>query len=73
MWQLGVGKLLHAQLPWPLPQGLALKHALLLVVSSFALQQLSGQLWRVFVTGVSGQVGLKSICMLVNSSAIWNA
>ena len=47
---------MHARLPWPLPRGLALKHALLLVVSGFALQQLSGQLWRVFVTGVSGQV-----------------
>jgi hypothetical protein len=56
IWELSVQKLLHARLPWPLPHDLALKHALLILVSTFALQQLSGQLWRVFVTGVSGQV-----------------
>ena len=56
IWELSVEKLLHMPLPWPLPHDLALKHALLTVVSGFAVQQLSGQLWRVFVTGVSGQV-----------------
>ncbi len=58
MWQLGLEQLLHVRLPSPLPHDLAVKHAVLLLVAGFAVQQLSGQLWRVFVSGVSGQVSL---------------
>ena len=58
VWQLRLERLLHVRLPAPLPHDLAVKHAVLLLVAGFAVQQLSGQLWRVFVSGVSGQVSL---------------
>ena len=57
VWQWSLEQL-HVRLPSQLPQGLMVKHAVLLLVAGFALQQLSGQLWRVFVSGVSGQVSL---------------
>lgn len=56
VWQINISKLLHMSLPWPLNNGLQIKHAVLIVVACFAVEQLSGQLWRLFVTGVSGQV-----------------
>ena len=57
MWQLSLERL-HVRLPSPLPHDLMVKHAVLLLVAGFAVQQLSGQLWRMFVSGVSGQVSL---------------
>lgn len=70
VWQLSVEKLSHRQLPWPLPHDLAVKHAVLIVVAGFALQQLSGQLWRVFVTGVSGQVRTQTSLLMTASKKL---
>jgi hypothetical protein len=53
---LKVSDLLHVTLPWPFTNDLWLSHAVLLLVDCFAIQQLSGQLWRVFLMGVSKQV-----------------
>ena len=60
MWQVNIGKLLHLSLPWPLHDGVLVKHALLVVVACFAVEQASGQSWRMFVTGVSGKVSLRA-------------
>lgn len=56
VWQVNISKLLHFSLPWPLHDGLLVKHALLVVVACFAVEQASGQSWRMFVTGVSGKM-----------------
>ncbi len=58
VWQVNISRLLHLSLPWPLHDGLLVKHALLVVVACFAVEQASGQSWRMFVTGVSGKVSL---------------
>ncbi len=58
---MNISKLLHVSLPWPLHDGLLIKHAVLIVVACFAVEQLSGQTWRMFVTGVSGKVGLTEL------------
>ena len=47
------------QLPWPLQDGLLLRHAMLLAVFCMGLQQFTGQMWRIFVKGMSGRVGLR--------------
>ncbi|CAK0780569.1 hypothetical protein CVIRNUC_005097 [Coccomyxa viridis] len=54
-WGTGLGDLLGLQLPWPL-HGLRLRHVLLLSVFCCGVQQFSGQAWRIFVKGMSGQM-----------------
>jgi hypothetical protein len=66
VWQANISKLLHVSLPWPLHNGLLVKHAVLMLVACFAVEQLSGQTWRMFVTGVSGKVRLRlHYCLLL--------
>lgn len=56
MWGINITQWIKAPLPWPIQDGLLLKHVLLLSVFCCGVQQFSGQMWRIFVKGMSGQV-----------------
>lgn len=66
MWSTNITQWIKAPLPWPLQNGLLLKHALLLAVFCCGVQQFTGQTWRIFVKGMSGQVG----CQLA-AAVLW--
>ena len=60
VWGTNLLHSIHRPLPWPLQDGLLMRHAMLLAVFCCGVQQFSGQTWRIFVKGVSGQVGCSS-------------
>ena len=55
-WGINITQWIKAPLPWPIQEGLLLKHVLLLSVFCCGVQQFSGQMWRIFAKGMSGQV-----------------
>ncbi len=56
-WGINITQWIKAPLPWPIQDGLLLKHVLLLSVFCCGVQQFSGQMWRIFAKGMSGMVG----------------
>jgi hypothetical protein len=60
VWGTNLLHWIHRPLPWPLQDGLLMRHAMLLAVFCCGVQQFSGQTWRIFVKEVSGQVGCSS-------------
>ncbi|CAL5221609.1 g3829 [Coccomyxa viridis] len=55
-WGINITQWIKAPLPWPIQDGLLLKHVLLLSVFCCGVQQFSGQMWRIFAKGMSGMM-----------------
>lgn len=55
-WRWRVADLLHVKAaPWPLRADAHIFDVVLVVISGFAVQQIGGQLWRVFFTRIPEQ------------------
>lgn len=55
-WRWRVADVLHRkQAPWPLRADAHTFDVVLLVISGFAVQQIAGQIWRVFFTNIPEQ------------------